>query len=77
MIDMAAPPSSPVHPKSTQAASPAKATASVAKKPPAKKRTARAPSTTDSRKVAEILREIQIDGEVLSARIKRLRHRFL
>ena len=29
------------------------------------------------RKVAEMLRELQIDGKALSSRIERLRHRFL
>ncbi len=38
---------------------------------------ARAVSTADSRKIAAMLREIQIDGEALSAQIERLRHRFL
>jgi hypothetical protein len=42
----------------------------------AKKAVAKRP-TADSRKAAEILREIQIEGEALSARIDRLRHRFL
>jgi len=30
-----------------------------------------------NRKVAEMLRDLQIDGKALSAEIERLRHRFL
>lgn len=44
--------------------------------PAAKKAAAKRP-TADSRKAAEMLREIQIEGEALSAQIDRLRHRFL
>ena len=58
-----------------------KTASSVAPKPAAKKSPARQPvnraAAADRRKVTELLRELQIDGEALSAQIERLRHRFL
>ncbi len=46
----------------------------------AKQRAARKPArvrAADSSLAADILRQIKIDGEALSAQIERLRHRFL
>jgi len=63
--------------RSATACSRAAPSAAPKKVPVATMARARAVSTADSRKIAAILREIQIDGEALSAQIKRLRHRFL
>jgi len=77
MTDMAASRSSPAYPKTVRPTAATKVPTQVAKKAAAKKPVARSISTTDSRRAAEMLREIQIDGELLSAQIERLRHRFL
>jgi hypothetical protein len=55
---------------------PATGTKATAAQKPARK-TPGARAVSDSRKAAEMLREIQIEGEALSAQIDRLRHRFL
>jgi hypothetical protein len=75
MTEMAAARSATAYSKTTLAAAPNQVPA--AKKSGAKPTVARAATTADSRKITEMLREIQIDGEALSAQIERLRHRFL
>ena len=45
--------------------------------PPAPDRSAARRAQTVNRKIAEMLRDLQIDGKALSAEIERLRHRFL
>jgi hypothetical protein len=45
--------------------------------PPAPVRSPTRRAQTVNRKIAEMLRDLQIDGKALSAEIERLRHRFL
>jgi hypothetical protein len=44
---------------------------------PVPDRSAARRTQTVNRKIAEMLRDLQIDGKALSAEIERLRHRFL
>nr|WP_294527743.1 hypothetical protein [uncultured Rhodopila sp.] len=62
---------------SASRSAPAARTARIKTPAPAAKKAVPKRPTADSRKAAEMLREIQIEGEALSARIDRLRHRFL
>jgi hypothetical protein len=45
--------------------------------PPAPARSPARRAQTVNRKIADMLRDLQIDGKALSAEIERLRHRFL
>ena len=72
---MAAPRSSTLSQKPVSAASQATQPGAPAKQPAARK-PARV-RATDNGLAADILRQIKIDGEALSAQIERLRHRFL
>jgi hypothetical protein len=77
MADMSAPRSSIVHQPVTQPASRRQTRTSEAGKAAVEKPVNRSASDTEKRKAAALLLEIKTDGEVLSARIERLRHRFL
>jgi hypothetical protein len=74
MIDMPVPRSSTAHSKPAAAR---QAKPSANKPTAAHKPTQRAVSRRGRSKAAQMLREIQIDGQALSAQIERLRHRFL
>jgi hypothetical protein len=77
MTGMTKPSSSAARSKTVRAASPGKFPAPAAGKAAARKPGIGPASTNGRSQVAEMLREIQIDGKALSLQIERLRERFL